>query len=35
MGIIFSLLGNAGVIEKSELLEKYGKLSIPSQNIEA
>lgn len=35
MSILSSLLGNAGAIEKSDLQEKYGKLLIPSEEIEA
>ncbi|MCM8568325.1 PH domain-containing protein [Gramella jeungdoensis] len=35
MGILSSLLGNAGAIEKEKLQEKYGKLLIPSEEIEA
>ncbi len=35
MGILSSLLGNAGAIEKDKLQEKYGKLLIPSEEIEA
>lgn len=35
MGILSSLLGNAGAIEKETLHEKYGKLLIPSEEIEA
>ncbi|HKJ48710.1 MAG TPA: PH domain-containing protein [Christiangramia sp.] len=35
MSILSSLLGNAGVIDKSTLQEKYGKLLIPSEEIEA
>lgn len=35
MGILSSLLGNAGAIEKETLQEKYGKLLIPSEEIEA
>lgn len=35
MSILSSLLGNAGVIEKEKLQEKYGKLLIPSEEIEA
>ncbi|MBT8320022.1 MAG: PH domain-containing protein [Gramella sp.] len=35
MSILSSLLGNAGAIEKEELQEKYGKLLIPSEEIEA
>ncbi|MDX1544480.1 MAG: PH domain-containing protein [Christiangramia sp.] len=35
MGILSSLLGNAGAIEKEALQEKYGKLLIPSEEIEA
>ncbi|WP_300437240.1 PH domain-containing protein [Christiangramia sp.] len=35
MSILSSLLGNAGAIEKEKLQEKYGKLLIPSEEIEA
>ena len=35
MSILSSLLGNAGAIDKSILKEKYGKLLIPSEEIEA
>lgn len=35
MSIISSLLGNAGAIEKEKLQEKYAKLLIPSEEIEA
>lgn len=35
MSILSSLLGNAGAIENEELQEKYGKLLIPSEKIEA
>ena len=35
MSILSSLLGNAGAIENSTLQEKYGKLLIPSEEIEA
>ncbi|APG59066.1 PH domain-containing protein [Christiangramia salexigens] len=35
MSLISSLLGNAGAIEKGELQKKYGKLLIPSEEIEA
>ncbi|SDR67211.1 PH domain-containing protein [Christiangramia echinicola] len=35
MSILSSLLGNAGAIDKSTLQEKYGKLLIPSEEIEA
>ncbi|MCG9973117.1 PH domain-containing protein [Christiangramia crocea] len=35
MGILSSLLGNAGAIEKETLQEKYSKLLIPSEEIEA
>jgi len=35
MSILSSLLGNAGAIEKNTLQEKYGKLLIPSEEIEA
>ncbi|CAL65736.1 PH domain-containing protein [Christiangramia forsetii] len=35
MSILSSLLGNAGAIEKDKLQEKYGKLLIPSEEIEA
>ena len=35
MSILSSLLGNAGAIGKEELQEKYGKLLIPSEQIEA
>ncbi|MCP9200944.1 PH domain-containing protein [Gramella sp. GC03-9] len=35
MSILSSLLGNAGAIEKSQLQEKYGKLLIPSEEIQA
>lgn len=35
MSIISSLLGNAGAIEKEKLQEKYVKLLIPSEEIEA
>jgi len=35
MSILSSLLGNAGAIEKDTLQEKYGKLLIPSEEIEA
>lgn len=34
MGIFSSLLGNAGSIEKGQLEKDYGKLLIPSENIE-
>lgn len=34
MGIFSSLLGNAGSIEKDQLEKDYGKLLIPSENIE-
>ena len=35
MSILSSLLGNAGAIETEKLQEKYGKLLIPSEEIEA
>lgn len=35
MSILSSLLGNAGTIENEKLQEKYGKLLIPSEEIEA
>lgn len=35
MGIFSSLLGNAGSIETSVLQKDYGKMLIPSENIEA
>lgn len=35
MSILSSLLGNAGAFEKEKLQEKYGKLLIPSEEIEA
>lgn len=35
MSILSSLLGNAGAIDKETLQEKYGKLLIPSEEIEA
>jgi hypothetical protein len=35
MSILSSLLGNAGAIDKEELQEKYGKLLIPSEEIQA
>ncbi|MDR5589830.1 PH domain-containing protein [Christiangramia sp. SM2212] len=35
MSILSSLLGNAGAIKNEELQEKYGKLLIPSESIEA
>ncbi|MDT0676077.1 PH domain-containing protein [Autumnicola musiva] len=35
MSILSSLLGNAGAINKERLQEEYGKLLIPSENIEA
>ncbi|SDR96271.1 PH domain-containing protein [Gramella sp. MAR_2010_147] len=35
MSILSSLLGNAGAIEKDTLQEKYGKLLIPSEEIQA
>lgn len=35
MSILSSLLGNAGAIEKEKLQEQYGKLLIPSEEIEA
>lgn len=35
MSILSSLLGNAGTIENDKLYEKYGKLLIPSEEIEA
>lgn len=35
MSIISSLLGNTGAIEKEKLQEKYAKLLIPSEEIEA
>lgn len=34
MGIFSSLLGNAGAIENSKLEKDFGKLLIPSENIE-
>ncbi len=35
MSLLSSILGNAGAIEKEKLQEKYGKLLIPSEEIEA
>lgn len=35
MSILSSILGNAGAIEKEKLQEKYGKLLIPSEEIQA
>ncbi|MCL6218309.1 PH domain-containing protein [Zunongwangia pacifica] len=35
MSVFSSLLGNAGAINKEQLQEKYQKLLIPSENIEA
>lgn len=35
MSILSSLLGNAGAIDNEKLQEKYGKLLIPSEKIEA
>ncbi|MCM4154477.1 PH domain-containing protein [Gramella sp. AN32] len=35
MSILSSLLGNAGAIEKGTLQKEYGKLLIPSEEIEA
>ena len=35
MSILSSLLGNAGAIEKETLQKEYGKLLIPSEEIEA
>ena len=35
MSLFSSLLGNAGAISKEQLQEKYHKLLIPSENIEA
>ncbi|MDT0642899.1 PH domain-containing protein [Zunongwangia sp. F363] len=35
MSILSSLLGNAGAIDKEKLQADYGKLLIPSENIEA
>lgn len=35
MSILSSLLGNAGTIENDKLYEKYSKLLIPSEEIEA
>lgn len=35
MSLLSSLLGNAGAIEKEQLQEKYGKLLIPSEEIQA
>ncbi|GAA4325499.1 PH domain-containing protein [Pontixanthobacter gangjinensis] len=35
MSILSSILGNAGAIETEKLQEKYGKLLIPSEEIEA
>ena len=33
MGLLSSLLGNAGAIENSVILEKYGKLLIDSEEV--
>ena len=35
MSLFSSLLGNAGAIEKDLIQEKYGKLLIPEESIEA
>ncbi len=35
MSLFSSLLGNAGAIEKDKIQEKYGKLLIPEESIEA
>lgn len=35
MGILSSLLGNAGAIDPKELQDKYSKILIPSENINA
>lgn len=34
MGVVSSLLGNAGVVEASELAQKYNQLLIEGENIE-
>jgi len=34
MGVVSSLLGNAGVVESSELTQKYSQLLIEGENIE-
>ncbi|WP_026914861.1 PH domain-containing protein [Christiangramia portivictoriae] len=33
MGLLSSLLGNAGALEKTVIQEKYGKLLIPSEDV--
>lgn len=35
MGIFSSLLGNAGAIDKETIQEKYSKLLLPTENVEA
>ena len=35
MGIISSLMGNAGAVDKEKLQEKYAKILIPSESVVA